>query len=241
MGMILHCGAATVDRDAVLAVQTPDATRTWQPVPHDHLLRVVENHVERAGLTITDSSFALTKDGKRMFGCMTLGGGTDYATVIGLRNSHDRSFPASMCLGSRVFVCDNLAFSSEVQIETKHTRWILNRLPRLVGDGVSQLIERRGNQDKRIEAYREAPVTGQAHLHDLTLRAYRANAIPARAIAEVLNEFDTPRHDEFKARTVWSFFNACTEVLKEYGDLTHRTKRLHTVVDAECGSTLLAV
>jgi hypothetical protein len=28
--------------------------------------------------------------------------------VIGLRNSHDKSFPAAIAMGSSVFCCDNL-------------------------------------------------------------------------------------------------------------------------------------
>jgi len=73
------------------------------------------------------------------------------------------------------------------------------------------------------------------------LRTYRAGAIPAKAIAQVLEEYESPRHPEFQEPTVWSYFNAVTEVLKEYGDLPRRTQRLHGVVDAEIGAALLAV
>ena len=73
------------------------------------------------------------------------------------------------------------------------------------------------------------------------LRAYRAKAITARAIAEVVQEFEEPRHPEFRDWTLWSLFNGFTEVLKSYGDLQPRTQRLHGVFDAEVGPKLLAV
>ena len=60
----------------------------------------------------------------------------DYGLVIGLRNSHDKSFPASIALGSGVFVCDNLAFSAEVTIARRHTRFIERDLPRVVHTAV---------------------------------------------------------------------------------------------------------
>jgi hypothetical protein len=202
---------------------------------------MVEHSLTQGGMKITDSSFALARGGARMFGVITLEGGTDYATVVGVRNSHDQSFPVSFCLGSRVFVCDNLAFSAEVVVKTKHSRFVMNRLPRLVNDGISKLIDKRGNQALRIDAYKQAPVEGLAHLHDLVLRSYRAKALPARAISEVLDEYDSPSHPEFREPTLWSYFNSVTEVLKKYGDLPQRTMRLHSVVDAECGSRLLAV
>jgi len=241
MSMALHCGGELVTRDQIDSAPIPESTHTWTPVPHGDVIRMVEDSIQGGGLKITDSQFALARGGQRMFGTVTLAGGTDYATVIGVRNSHDKSFPVSFCLGSRVFVCDNLAFSSEVVVKTKHSRLVLDRLPRLVNEGVARLVEKRGQQAKRIEAYKEAEVQGLPHLHDLVLRSYRANAIPARAISEVLDEYESPRHPEFQEPTLWSYFNAVTEVLKKYGDLQHRTMRLHGVVDAEVGSKLLAV
>ena len=106
--------------------------------------------------------------------------------------------------------------------------------------GVARLVERRVHQELRIEVYKREPVRGLAHLHDLVLRSYRAKAIPARAIAEVLEQYEQPKHPEFQEPTLWSYFNAVTEVLKTYGDLQPRTQRLHGVIDAECPK-LLAV
>jgi len=241
MTMIMHCGGKLVSRDEIDSAPLPESTHTWTPVPHGDVIRMVEDSIQGGGLEITDSQFALARSGQRMFGTITLAGGTDYATVIGVRNSHDKSFPVSFCLGSRVFVCDNLAFSSEVVVKTKHSRLVMDRLPRLVNEGVAKLIDKRGHQAKRIDAYKEEEVRGTAHLHDLVLRSYRANALPARAIAEVLEEYEAPRYQEFQEPTLWSYFNACTEVLKKYGNLPQRTMRLHGVVDAEVGSKLLAV
>lgn len=245
--LCLHAGAALVDRDAVNAVATPEPTvseknRLWQPVAHGAVIDAVEHSIVGSGLSIADRAFALTKDGARLFGLITLASDKpDYAVTIGLRNSHDKSFPVGLALGSRVFVCDNLAFSSDVNIASRHTRFIYDRLPRLVADGVAQLVAHRANQERRIECYKDLEIRGQAHLHDLVLRAYRAQAIPAQAIPKVIEEFESPRHPEFVAPTGWSLFNAATETLKEYGDLQKRTQRLHGIIDAEVFPQLLAV
>jgi len=240
-GLIVHAGGEVVDRSAIDTVPTPDSTHTWTPVPHGRLVKLVEDSITAGGLDITDSSFALARSGARMFGTITLAGGTDYATVVGVRNSHDQSFPVSFCLGSRVFVCDNLAFSAEVVVKTKHSRLVLDRLPGLVNDGIARLIDKRGHQARRIEAYKQTEVRGMPHLHDLVLRSYRAQAIPARAISEVVTEYENPRHQEFSEPTLWSYFNSVTEVLKKYGDLPQRTQRLHGVVDSDCAGLMLAV
>lgn len=240
-GLIVHAGGSRVSRQDLCAVQLPDVTSTWHPVPHDRVVDLVESALLASGLPITDTSFALARGGAQMFGVITLAGGTDYATVVGVRNSHDKSFPVSFCLGSRVFVCDNLAFSAEVVVKTKHSRWVMNRLPSLVNEGIAKLIDYRGKQDQRLACYKETPLSGSAHLNDLILRTYKAGAMPAKAIAEVIEECDSPRHEEFLQPTLWSYFNCVTEVLKRYSDLPRRTQRLHGVVDAECGGQLLAV
>lgn len=238
--LCLHAGGKLAGIDEIRGLSVPEPTATWQPVPHDLVIDQVTRTVESTGLAVSERSFAIAKDGMRMFGILTLAGGTDYATTIGIRNSHDKTFPVGLALGSRVFVCDNLAFSSEVTISTKHTRYVLDRLPRLIGEGVAKLVARRVHQERRIDVYKETEVRGLAHLHDLVLRSYRAKAIPARAIAEVLEQYEQPKHPEFREPTLWSYFNAVTEVLKTYGDLQPRTQRLHGVIDADCPK-LLAV
>ena len=238
--LCLHAGGKLAGIDEIRGLAVPEPTATWQPVPHALVIDQVMRTVESTGLAVSERSFAIAKDGMRMFGILTLAGGTDYATTIGIRNSHDKTFPVGLALGSRVFVCDNLAFSSEVTISTKHTRYVLDRLPRLIGEGVAKLVAKRVHQERRIELYKQEPVRGLAHLHDLVLRSYRAKAIPARAIAEVLEQYEQPKHPEFREPTMWSYFNAVTEELKEYGDLQPRTQRLHGVIDADCPK-LLAV
>jgi hypothetical protein len=53
----------------------------------------------------------------------------DYTDTVGLRNSHDKSFPIGIAFGSRVFVCDNLAFHGEHVIRRKHTVKAKRELP----------------------------------------------------------------------------------------------------------------
>jgi len=58
---------------------------------------------------------------------------SDYAWIVGLRNSHDKTYPAGLVAGSKVFVCDNLCFSGEVRLSRKHTRHAVRDLKHLGG------------------------------------------------------------------------------------------------------------
>ena len=137
-GLTLHCGAHSVSRDRVLNSVTPDNTDTHYPIAHGELLDRLGNVVSSANMRIKHEAHGLTHGDNRYFGLIELESDSDAAghgTVVGIRNSHDKAFSAGLVLGSRVFVCDNLAFSGEVVLARKHTKNIL-------AHGFAGLIER---------------------------------------------------------------------------------------------------
>jgi hypothetical protein len=61
-----------------------------------------------------------------MFGIWDLNGGSDeLCWSIGIRNSMDKSMALGITAGTRVFVCDNLAFSGEFVEFRKHTKGLV--------------------------------------------------------------------------------------------------------------------
>ena len=92
LNLMIHAGSQAVGRDAVAASPTPEATRTWQPIPHGRLLGLVEDTLECSGLHVVNHAHALTRDGTRYFGLLELRNGqpvNGHALVVGVRNSHD--------------------------------------------------------------------------------------------------------------------------------------------------------
>jgi hypothetical protein len=125
--LTLHCGAHLVELDQVSSVHTPAATHTWTPIPHHLLIQTVQKTLAATNLKIGTQAHSLTHDGSRYFGLMEIMGQKsheDYTWVLGLRNSHDKMFPAGIVAGSQVFICDNLAFAGEIKFARKHTRFI---------------------------------------------------------------------------------------------------------------------
>ena len=236
--LILHCGANAVDRSVVEATPTPPATATWQPVPHGELLAQVESFLPRYGLSKVGEAHGLTHDNARYFGLIEVEGrreSADYAWVLGVRNSHDKRIPAGVVAGTSVFICDNLAFMGEVRVTRKHTSFILRDLPMLIGRAMEQLLGRWHDQDRRIERYKDCALSDR-DAHDLTIRALDKHVICGSQIPKVLAEWREPRHAVFQPRTVWSWFNAMTEHLKNSLPLLpRRTGTLYGVCDAFAG------
>ena len=254
--LLLHCGGQAIERAELDRHPTPSPTGSWQPVPHATLLDLVERAFAHAGMNVVDQAHALGRDGDRYFGLMHLSvdrgnyehdeaqdtSGNEYGFVAGIRNSHDRSFPASLVLGSVVFVCDNLAFSGEVVLARRHTRHITRDLPQLVDRAVGRLGELRVDQDRRLEAYRETPVT-DPQAHHLLVSMLDSRVLPVTRLPAAIKEFREPRHDEFLGdggrRTAWTLMNAVTESIKgrNLDQLPHRTQAMHGLLDSHCGLT----
>ena len=236
--LILHCGANRVDRSEVRDVPVPASTRSWHPIPHHSLLHIVEGVLERHGLSIVSEAHSLTRDGLRYFGLVQVRHGmpdNDYCRVLGLRNTHDKTFPAGLVAGAQVFVCDNLSFNGEVTLARKHTRFILRDLPGLVEASIVKLIGRWHILENRFAVYREHRIDDSA-AHDLLVRAVDCGACTITQVPGVLDHWREPRHVEFRPRNVWSLFNSFTEALKgNLPLLSQRTQRLHHLFDGYIG------
>jgi hypothetical protein len=237
--LTLHCGAFEVPRAQIATVTTPDPTDTWVPIPHHQLIQTVEKTLKSTNLKIGTQAHSLSHEGQRYFGLMEIVGKStsdDYCCILGLRNSHDKTFPAGIVAGASVFVCDNLSFSGEVKFARKHTRFILRDLPQLVERSIGLLMAKWHDQDKRIGAYKTAELE-DAEAHDLIIRACDVGVCSNRLIPRVLHEWREPIHDAFAARTVWSLQNAFTEALKEgtLAELPKRTEALHGLLDIHVG------
>ena len=134
-GLMLHTGAQTVELAQMGLVQTPERTDTWVPIAHDRFLGGVIEQLQAAHMNIVSRAHGLTRDGARYFGLLQVVNGTnhnDYGMVVGVRNSHDKSFPAGLVVGASVFVCDNLSFSGEIKLARKHTVFVERDLPQLI-------------------------------------------------------------------------------------------------------------
>lgn len=235
--LMLHAGANAATREEVFAAPTPEATESHFPVPHGALIETIERNIRGSGFEIVREEYGLWMDGDRMFGVLALQNGhraDDFQLAVGIRNSHDKKFAAGLAVGTRVFVCDNLAFSSEIVIARRHTRFIMDDLDRMVAEAAGKIGAAHISQAARIEAYKETALD-DARVHDLLIRSVDADVIPTSYIPRVLDEWRDPEHDEFRPRTAWSLFNGFTEVMKRVNPLLlpRKTTRLHGLLDLE--------
>ena len=151
------------------------------------------------------------------------------------RNSHDKKFPIGVGFGSRVFVCDNLAFIADHVIKRKHTANAKRDLPGLIGDLVEPLTEQREQQHRMFERYKATRITDERADHAI-LDMYRDGVINIQRVADVVREWETPSFEEFQAeRNAWRLLNAATFALRgRVMESRGATPRLHKIIDGVC-------
>ena len=227
----------SADSDAGLFVDgkpmaaTPEGTDSHTPIPHFSLVEETHAALDRAGLKVEEEEHALGRGGLRYFGGFALKGNDmkadDRRLVLGLRNAHDKSFAASVCIGNQMMVCENLCFSSDVKLARRHTTNILRDLPMVLSNAISRVVSHWADMGKRIESYKNTEVQ-RDRCADMVIDLVDAKAFPARDVYKAVQEFRNPRHDEFKGGSLWTLYNGITEHLKG-GDLTKLPQRTMTV------------
>ena len=252
-GLMLHAGGYSASLADITNVVTPPSTLTHYPISHRYFLDLVLEALAYHGYTVTRQQHGLMgRAGEDYFGVIELDRKSpsgDFCHVLGIRNSHRFRFSGQAALGSRVFVCDNTAFRADnavVKFSRKHTKFILRDFPRICIDKVAELPSYFADTEQQIDRWKSVhlgadPVEVRRNAADLCMTALTKGATNGRLLPRVWQEFnreDGPGgHNSLKGNTLWSLFNAFTEVEKisdSPAESQRRTARLSTILDGEC-------
>ena len=122
--LMLHAGGRVATLDEVRNVSTPAALGRWHPTAHATVLDSVRETLTGAGYVIRAEKYALARNDARFFGVLDLATPLvqGVSLSVGSEEQHRQRLPARVRgRFSRVFVCDNLAFSAELMVRRKHT------------------------------------------------------------------------------------------------------------------------
>lgn len=235
--VLVHKGSRLVERQELDSVPLPPATDTWFPISHGSVLARAEQTLAQAGFRVAACQLALSRNDARFFGALTLDAplASGVQLAVGIRNSTDKSFPIGFATGSRVFVCDNLSFRSEVVIARKHTRFGESRFTEAIALAVQRLSQFQEAESARIRRYQGLAISEEKASH-VMVQAFESQIITHRQLPDVLREWREPSYDEFRERTAWSLLNAFTTAMADRLQLNpqqyaHSTIRLSDLLD----------
>src|SRR5210317_936787 len=121
-------GNNKVTEAEVFQVPSVPFTRTFRPVHHKQVIDAIRTGINAVGLEVVKTEYVLAgNEGMKMFGVWDLATGNDeLCWSLGIRNSMDKSMALGITAGTRVFVCENLAFDGEYLTFRKHTSGLDN-------------------------------------------------------------------------------------------------------------------
>lgn len=217
MTLISHKDTTISDLDRLLRAK-PDArpgrVHAYHPVAFADIRDRVLHRADRAGLDLTEETFALNDKNTKVFGQFKFDGGDEgMGMVLGFRSCYDSRFATGFASGARVFVCDNGCFSGNVVETRRQTRFasddISRILDRMVGDMPAAFETEKRRRDvltaRSVERDEGYAILGQLLGNDL---------ITSRQASVAFGDWKKPRHAEFSERNGWGLYNAVTEGLK---------------------------
>ncbi len=234
-GLMVHTrGGQTATRDELEAIPVPEATDSYQPVSHFELantLATIGQDLLR-GYSLKTEQYGLARQGQQMFAVQTYSrDNSGMGLSIGFRNSYDKSMAIGIAIGGSVFVCDNLTLTGEITVLKKHTANVWTALEETV---ITVLYRSQHNFDRICE---DAEGLKRRELgNDEAFRTmgllFGKSIISPRQLPVLKKQWLNPSHEEFRPRTMWSFYNSCTEVLKSTPPLQVMEKhiRLHDIL-----------
>ena len=237
-----------VDRDTGLAhLQTPPPMGSRHaPYPFHAFATDTVSAIERAGFTVAQEDYAITKDEKRMFGLLNVSRpvAPDAPTfgvpalhrprwnlLVALRGAHDQSISRGLAIGSRVMVCSNLCFHGDLgNWARKQTTNIAHRIPEMVADAVAGLGGAGRKLTVDFDAFNQQQISRDAG-DKVLLDIYRSGGFSASQMGRAITDWDKCSVEEHTAngRNLWWLFSSCTHALKptganaNHGDVQHRS------------------
>jgi len=231
--LCLHRGSNLVDYGAVQAAICPPSTPTYCPIPHDLLVDTTLTTIKEFGLDITNVRHALSADQTSYFGVLdVVSRHPDFCVAVGIRNDSAKRFPAALAIGTRVFCCDNLAFSSQLVVARRHTKHIRRDLAGLISQAFGKLGDSIYAEADRLARY-QLTALRERDARFLMIEGLRQRAWGPTAIPKIFQHWHEPAYAEFRDKTVYRFHNAVTEYGKTLAadKLVRCTRKLKGLCD----------
>lgn len=217
VGLMTMKGAHLVGRQDLLGLETPEGTATHKPIAHAVVVQALIETLGLRRLNVVADQYAVTPDGMRMFGVLSLDvEGSGVRVTLGLRNSHDKSFALALVVGYKVTVCDNLMFAGDfTPVVKKHSKNA--DIVDILALGVERCQRGFDPLMRRVDAWRghELP-DDRARL--IIYKAFIERAgieLPRHLGAKVHEEYFNPSFQEFQPGSLWSLEQAFTHSFKE--------------------------
>ncbi|MBB3208916.1 hypothetical protein FHS27_004750 [Rhodopirellula rubra] len=208
--------AIEIKRCALNALPVEAASETWNPVSHLSVLQTLESSIKTSGIKITNETLLVSKAGNRLFAILELNikVGQTESLVVGIRNSHDKSFSMGLYCGTRTRVSKCFSFAIEVVSRRRHTPNADSRYAEEIDSAVKRLKSLADDEADQIRALKKR-VFSVCEPEALIVHAAEASVIPWRYVPKVLAQWRSASPKRHRGSTQYDMYQAFIQVLTE--------------------------
>ncbi|MBN2382543.1 hypothetical protein JXQ70_06640 [bacterium] len=207
-----------ISRSDLPYLPVPQATETFQPVPHQTALSICEEQLNGVGLHVRDEAITVTGSGAVMACRWIVHNGTSkgvegFEPQVIVLNGNTRRHKLRVGFGIRAMVCLNGMFAAERQIGRKHTKYVLRDLEELVREAIHDSL---GWVEEYVSyLYCLKTVTpSRQNVNDLLIASAEQNIINSSMIMKVLSIYRKPTWPDYGQGTLYTLHSAYTETLR---------------------------
>ena len=187
------------------------------PVPHYDAISSFKNQLKEHNIQILNESIVLSPDTYRLMYLADIAdkNANEYVYQVGFINNNDRSKAFTGLAGIKVKINGAQMHYSDNSYKTRHTTNVKEMLYERNAHIIKWFKEFYAEYSGKIEKFKNTKVTDE--ILGAVILAYIRNhyTLSSTNIKNIVKEYDKPRYDEFKPRTLWSFQNTTNEVFKK--------------------------
>jgi hypothetical protein len=223
--LIAHVDCHYRTRDQLQAILTPEATRTWKPVPHYELVTRLIESIQAKGVQVLREQYcAGGPNDCKLYGTLDLAipdlTTTDYGMAIGLRTANNRCSAVHLIAAASVFVCDNRAFSGSggsVVLKKRHVGGL--DIDGILPPAIDLYLDKAGVWRQDIDRMQDYSLTdGRAKelIYDAFVGGEGRAVMPVRMLDDVHHLYfaDDEQRAKHPQRSLWGLNNAFTQAVK---------------------------
>ena len=198
MSFMLDETASRITRKDVNNLKPPKILGArHNPLPHKHLIDLMEAGLVKNNFKINDLELGLTHDGNRIFGLFDVEAPSSEVMLkkhnsnyeVGFRGSYDQSLASQAVFGRGCFICSNLIISGEEKISRKNTTNNEKDIPFQIDEILKKAYNKMFLEELRVELYKSIKLS-DAQAHDIASVSLDLGRADVMDMEEIVQEID---------------------------------------------------
>ena len=187
------------------------------PVSHYDAIVSFKNQLEEYNIQVLNESIVISPDTYRLMylADIAVKNAKEYVYQVGFINNNDKSKAFTGLAGIKVLINEAQMHYSDNSYKTRHTTNVKEMLYERNAHIITWFKEFYTEYSGKIEKFKNIKVTDE--ILGAVVLAYIRNryTLSSTNIKNIVKEYDNPKYDEFKPRTIWSLQNTTNEVFKK--------------------------